>query len=150
MNKYQRYKISLLKHPLFTLKYFTLGSIDFISTNVHYLVSFILYSILLAAFLSFLVALSLNYHIKDEPLSFILSETIVNLQTSIWWISLGILSSIGLSSGISSGVLFMFPHIYFICTTANKCKTLEFDSRTNMWYSLLRPREIFLVILIEI
>ena len=30
---------------------------------------------------------------------------------SIWWLSLGVLSSIGLGSGVHTGMLFLFPHI---------------------------------------
>lgn len=29
----------------------------------------------------------------------------------VWWLGLGILSSIGLGTGMHSGILFMFPHI---------------------------------------
>lgn len=32
------------------------------------------------------------------------------LYTS-WWISLGVLSSIGLGTGMHSGLLFLFPHM---------------------------------------
>jgi hypothetical protein len=28
-----------------------------------------------------------------------------------WWISLGVLSSIGLGTGMHSGLLFLFPHM---------------------------------------
>lgn len=41
----------------------------------------------------------------------LLDETEAWLQYAIWWISLGILSSIGLGTGMHSGILFLFPHI---------------------------------------
>jgi hypothetical protein len=32
-----------------------------------------------------------------------------------WWISLGVLSSIGLGTGMHSGLLFLFPHMLKVC-----------------------------------
>lgn len=44
------------------------------------------------------------------------------------------MSSIGLGSGLQSGVLFMFPHIFRVCLTAQTCKSIDFDSDSNMWF----------------
>ena len=33
------------------------------------------------------------------------------LQYLVWWVGLGVLSSIGLGSGVHSGLLFLFPHV---------------------------------------
>lgn len=33
------------------------------------------------------------------------------IEYFVWWVGLGVLSSIGLGSGLQSGVLFLFPHI---------------------------------------
>ena len=33
------------------------------------------------------------------------------VQYAVWWIGLGVLSSIGLGTGVHSGLLFLFPHI---------------------------------------
>ena len=30
---------------------------------------------------------------------------------AVWWLGLGILSSIGLGTGMHSGLLFLFPHM---------------------------------------
>ncbi len=32
-------------------------------------------------------------------------------QYVVWWVGLGVLSSIGLGTGMHSGLLFLFPHI---------------------------------------
>lgn len=42
------------------------------------------------------------------PWHFMLQEWV--LYTT-WWISLGVLSSIGLGTGMHSGLLFLFPHM---------------------------------------
>lgn len=33
----------------------------------------------------------------------------------VWWVGLGVLSSIGLGTGMHSGLLFLFPHILMVC-----------------------------------
>ena len=52
----------------------------------------------------------------------------------VWWVGLGILSSIGLGSGLQSGVLFMFPHVIRVCLAAQACKTVDFEANSNMWF----------------
>jgi vacuole membrane protein 1 len=39
----------------------------------------------------------------------------------IWWVGLGVLSSIGLGTGMHSGLLFLFPH--FLKVAKRACKT---------------------------
>ncbi|CRG94572.1 conserved Plasmodium membrane protein, unknown function [Plasmodium gallinaceum] len=72
-----------------------------------------------------------------------LNNFIIYIEVFIWWLSLGILSSIGLGCGMHSGVLFLFPHIYFICSTSEYCNSLNFDSRLNMWRSILTSGNYF-------
>lgn len=52
----------------------------------------------------------------------------------MWWVGLGVLSSIGLGTGMHSGFLFLFPHILRICLAAERCGSTDFDSRADMWY----------------
>jgi vacuole membrane protein 1 len=61
----------------------------------------------------------------------------------LWWVGLGVLSSIGLGTGMHSGLLFLFPHIFFVVSSAEKCNNLDFDSRTNMWANVMKPGETF-------
>ena len=51
-----------------------------------------------------------------------------------WWMGLGILSSIGLGTGMHSGILFLFPHCMEVVIIAQRCKSLDFDSFSNMWF----------------
>lgn len=71
------------------------------------------------------------------------NELILNVKVAAWWISLGALSSIGLGSGVHTGILFLFPHIYQVTLTTEICNTTIFDSRTNMWGLRLKPDETF-------
>ena len=41
---------------------------------------------------------------------------------TVWWVGLGILSSIGLGTGMHSGLLFLFPHMLKVTvSSANSC-----------------------------
>lgn len=50
-----------------------------------------------------------------------------------WWLMLGILSSIGLGSGLHSGLLFLFPHFLKVCLAAERCGHTQFDVREDTW-----------------
>ena len=56
------------------------------------------------------------------------------IEYLVWWVGLGILSSIGLGTGLQSGVLFLFPHIMRVSLAARTCKTTDFESITDMWF----------------
>ncbi|KDD77071.1 hypothetical protein H632_c27p4 [Helicosporidium sp. ATCC 50920] len=53
----------------------------------------------------------------------------------LWWTGLGVLSSIGLGTGMHSGLLFLFPHILKVCLAAERCGSLDFDLRADAWSS---------------
>lgn len=61
----------------------------------------------------------------------------------VWWTGLGVLSSIGLGTGVHSGLLFLFPHLYFISASAEHCNNLDFDSTVNMWGNTMKPGQLF-------
>jgi len=48
----------------------------------------------------------------------------------MYWVGLGVASSIGLGSGIQSGLLFVMPHIYETCQQAMNCPSLSFDNKS--------------------
>jgi membrane protein YqaA with SNARE-associated domain len=54
---------------------------------------------------------------------------------STWWIGLGVLSSIGLGTGMHSGLLFLFPHMLKVCLAAETCGHVDFNIRGDVWYS---------------
>jgi len=56
------------------------------------------------------------------------------LEFVVWWVGLGILSSVGLGTGMHSGILFLFPHIMQVCFAAEECRSLSFHSMGNMWF----------------
>ncbi|KAJ0405562.1 hypothetical protein P43SY_009611 [Pythium insidiosum] len=63
-----------------------------------------------------------------------LDEINTNMEFVVWWFGLGVLSSVGLGTGMHSGILFLFPHIFMVVQGAEACKSLNFDSRRDMWF----------------
>jgi membrane protein YqaA with SNARE-associated domain len=57
----------------------------------------------------------------------------IGLAFVSWWVGLGILSSIGLGTGMHSGLLFLWPHVFRVVTAVEKCKSTEFESYSDMW-----------------
>jgi hypothetical protein len=53
---------------------------------------------------------------------------------AVWWLGLGVLSSIGLGTGMHSGLLFLFPHLLRVCLAAERCGHLAFDVRADAWW----------------
>jgi vacuole membrane protein 1 len=56
------------------------------------------------------------------------------IEYTVWWVGLGILSSIGFGSGMHSGLIFLFPHMLKVCLAAEKCNSLDFDVRVDTWW----------------
>eukprot|EP01056_Protomagalhaensia_sp_Gyna25_P005591 Protomagalhaensia_sp_Gyna_25__5590@NODE_76_length_5570_cov_17_836738_g57_i0_p2_GENE_NODE_76_length_5570_cov_17_836738_g57_i0NODE_76_length_5570_cov_17_836738_g57_i0_p2_ORF_typecomplete_len292_score26_09_NODE_76_length_5570_cov_17_836738_g57_i020762951 len=81
---------------------------------------------------------------SDSPLGNLSRQAIDAVKLGVWWVGLGALSSIGLGSGIHTGVLFLFPHIYQIAQTSEICNALDFEAHTNMWGLRLAPGDTFL------
>jgi len=67
-------------------------------------------------------------------------EATYNLKFVLWWLGLGILSSIGLGTGMHSGMLFLFPHILKVVYSAERCHTVDFETRHNMWFNPEMPQ----------
>ena len=72
----------------------------------------------------------------DGPHSTTLRELTLDLEFVVWWFGLGVLSSIGLGTGLHSGVLFLFPHILKVCRSAEACGQAGFDARGNSWFNM--------------
>ena len=66
-----------------------------------------------------------------------MAEITACVEFVVWWVTLGILSSVGLGSGMHTGILFLFPHIFKVTWTAEMvCGHADFDTRQNMFWRL--------------
>mmetsp|Transcript_21140 Transcript_21140/g.63291 ORF Transcript_21140/g.63291 Transcript_21140/m.63291 type:complete len:579 (-) Transcript_21140:225-1961(-) len=57
------------------------------------------------------------------------------LRYALWWLGLGVMSSIGLGTGIQTGVLFLYPHMLKVCLAAETCGHTRFSVTGDVWYS---------------
>eukprot|EP00123_Amoebidium_parasiticum_P015743 comp23128_c0_seq1/m.37288 comp23128_c0_seq1/g.37288 ORF comp23128_c0_seq1/g.37288 comp23128_c0_seq1/m.37288 type:complete len:421 (-) comp23128_c0_seq1:433-1695(-) len=63
-----------------------------------------------------------------------MEEIRTTVEFVVWWVGLGILSSVGLGTGMHSGLLFLFPHIFKVASAAAECKSTRFDTRLDVWF----------------
>eukprot|EP00937_MAST-01D_sp_MAST-1D-sp2_P002021 g2021.t1 len=50
------------------------------------------------------------------------------LRVSVFWIGLGVMSSVGLGTGLHSGLLFVFPHTFAVVKAAEACGHVNFPT----------------------
>lgn len=62
----------------------------------------------------------------DGAHSAMTAAIIAELRNIVWWVGLGVLSSVGLGTGMHSGILYLFPHIVHATQTAHSCGSLDF------------------------
>eukprot|EP01054_Gregarina_sp_Poly1_P000565 Gregarina_sp_Poly_1__564@NODE_1135_length_4981_cov_83_856532_g784_i0_p3_GENE_NODE_1135_length_4981_cov_83_856532_g784_i0NODE_1135_length_4981_cov_83_856532_g784_i0_p3_ORF_typecomplete_len346_score25_84PerC/PF06069_11/13PerC/PF06069_11/29_NODE_1135_length_4981_cov_83_856532_g784_i039094946 len=137
----RREVIKLSRHPRRTLKLFwaaiwsALRNDLALRAHTHrYVISYGLLAFLTTGFFC---------HNSQSWLGVLWSNTLTSVELIVWWVGLGALSSIGLGSGIHTGVLFLFPHIYQVTQTSEVCNSLDFEARNNMWGFRLAPGDTF-------
>lgn len=135
--KEERLKITLWQSPCRTLYLFSLAACKLTHSTAKYLIS---HPVMLR-FLTpmFLLWVTLEY--IPGPYTSYIDTFEFCIEYVVWWVGLGILSSIGLGSGLQTGVLFLFPHIMRVCLTAQTCKSVNFKSFEAIWFR--HPHDLF-------
>lgn len=134
--KKQLENIVLWKAPLLTLRlFFSLAAEFVINTAVAFLQHKITVFLLFPVVCIFLA--TTFYPGTSE--AFLLVKSYADqaryvLEYVVWWVGLGVLSSVGLGTGMHSGLLFLFPHVAKVTLTANTCKSVNFASSHDMWF----------------
>eukprot|EP01134_Creolimax_fragrantissima_P007655 CFRG7655T1 len=72
---------------------------------------------------------------NEGPHTELLDEIKLTLGFVVWWVGLGVLSSVGLGTGMHSGILFLFPHIFKVVTAVQECGTTELTLRQDTWFN---------------
>lgn len=133
----ERSKLTLLQQPVLTVQKFFQGAVYAIITSIKYCLSH-------KMFLFLIIPVFFLWLILDN-IPGVYSQSVNDfefwVQYIVWWVGLGILSSVGLGSGLQSGVLFLFPHIFKVCLAARTCNSLDFDSASDMWFR--QPENLF-------
>ena len=103
----KREKLTLIQRPFETLCVFCLASYS-------YFVIFLKYIFLHPVLVYFLMPVVFIWLISEQfpgPYTGIINKIEFYIQFIIWWVGLGILSSIGFGSGLQTGMLFLFVSI---------------------------------------
>jgi len=125
-----RKRLVLHKRPFATLYHFLIAAGKSLVYCARVSVQHILFKlVVLPSVLAYAVAKSHNYFPAE------ISELEEWASYGVWWFGLGVLSSIGLGTGMHSGLLFLFPHVLKVCLAAEKCGNMNFDSRSDKWWS---------------
>ncbi|TDH68684.1 hypothetical protein CCR75_003756 [Bremia lactucae] len=125
----ERKKLTLFRRPLSVLYHFSIVLVHFfkwlaLRVQRSRATRFVLIPLLVL----WLVASS-----HDGPHRHLVEKFNEGVKFIVWWVGLGVLSSVGLGTGMHSGVLFLFPHIFLVVQGAQECKSLDFDSHHHMW-----------------
>jgi hypothetical protein len=123
-------KLTLWQRPLQTLYVFSCAAAFFIYQCILYILNH-------PIFIKLVIPVAVLWtvlHFRPGPYTPAVAAVEFGVEYATWWVGLGILSSIGLGSGLQTGVLFMFPHIIKVCLTAEACKSVAFENFTAIWF----------------
>eukprot|EP00033_Pygsuia_biforma_P002774 GCRY01003063.1.p1 GENE.GCRY01003063.1~~GCRY01003063.1.p1 ORF type:complete len:416 (-),score=72.81 GCRY01003063.1:36-1283(-) len=129
--KEARDNLKMWNAPFSTIYYFFDSAFDFFSKIFFYVIT---HKFTIAVCFPFLILLGIAYVTPGFHHEYLkMGEQ--GLLYIVWWIGLGVLSSIGLGTGMHSGILFLFPHIIRVCMAVAACGTIEFKSFGDMWWN---------------
>ncbi|XP_051129533.1 vacuole membrane protein KMS1 [Andrographis paniculata] len=116
--------LTLTSQPFKTLKLFTFATVQYLTRSIAYILSHgwlkLLSAIVgIAGVLLVTVDGFHNQHVE---------EVLRYAQYGLWWITLGVASSIGLGSGLHTFVLYLGPHIAFFTIKAVQCGRVDLKS----------------------
>lgn len=123
----KRANLTLLQDPSTTLVLFFKVTVDY----VIYLIKTIFTSPLFWGIGTILGGGYGYLRATENPLA---DEIERNTEFVVWWVGLGVLSSIGLGSGLHSGILFLFPHIFKVVMASKRCPSMNFESLCDIWF----------------
>ncbi|XP_038991271.1 vacuole membrane protein KMS1-like isoform X2 [Hibiscus syriacus] len=117
--------LTLTTQPFKTLKLFILAIIQYVVQSVSYLLEkggWLMLSSTLIAVVGILLVTVEGPHEKH------VEEVSQYVQFGLWWITLGVASSIGLGSGLHTFVLYLGPHIALFTIKAMQCGRIDLKS----------------------
>ncbi|KAH8409282.1 hypothetical protein KR009_012081 [Drosophila setifemur] len=118
----ERSQLVLWRRPLLTTKYCALELTALLRTWSARLLQ---QRLLLAALIVLGIVFSLVYKI-DGPHQLAIEFVRRNTWFFVYWLGLGVLSSVGLGTGLHTFLLYLGPHIASVTLAAYECNTLRF------------------------
>lgn len=81
----------------------------------------------IAIFIVVVAVFSALYHIPGNHQA-VIAMIRANLWFVVYWVGLGVLSSVGLGTGLHTFLLYLGPHIASVTLAAYECNSLNFPS----------------------
>lgn len=134
--KTERENLRLYRHPLSVLYHFGIMLFRFLKKLSIYLVTHRVTTFLI---LPLCVMWVIGCNVPGAH-HVVLDQINVWVKFVVWWLGLGILSSIGLGTGMHSGLLFLFPHIFLVVQGVQSCQSLQFDTLHHVWFQEFRAQ----------
>ncbi|KAK9048690.1 hypothetical protein SSX86_032344 [Deinandra increscens subsp. villosa] len=128
-------KLTLTSQPFKTLKLFTLAILQHINRSSVYIFR---HGFLLVFLIVVVMAVGVVLVTDDGPHTKHVEELVEYLRFGLWWVALGVASSIGLGSGLHTFVLYLGPHIAFFTMKAMQCGRVDIKSAPYDTISLNR------------
>ncbi|KAL6548397.1 meiotic spindle pole body protein Kms1 [Orobanche gracilis] len=117
--------LTLTSQPIKTLKLFILSVRQYLKHSAAYLLS---HGGLLMLLSTVVVIPSILLVTVDGPHEKHVEEVLRYVRFGLWWVALGVASSIGLGSGLHTFVLYLGPHIALFTIKAIQCGRVDIKS----------------------
>lgn len=88
---------------------------------------FLEHKLWIAILVGLIAVLSTLYHVPGNH-QIIVTAIRENLWFVTYWVGLGVLSSVGLGTGLHTFLLYLGPHIASVTLAAYECNSLDFPS----------------------
>lgn len=124
-HKQELENLTLFLQPLKTLKLFIVAVAEYLRRSLVYLLTHGVWLMLLVAVS---VAGAAFFLSADGPHGKHVEELLEYVRFGLWWVALGVASSIGLGSGLHTFVLYLGPHIAFFTIKAVQCGRVDIKS----------------------
>lgn len=118
----ERQNLVLWRRPLITLQYFCLETVIDLKT---WTIKLWQRRSIVLSFLLLFVALTSLYYIEGAHQKYVLLME-KKIFWCAYWVGLGVLSSVGLGTGLHTFVLYLGPHIASVTLAAYECNSVDF------------------------
>lgn len=117
-----RESLSLARQPVRTVKYFTIYVVRQLQLLSNYITS---HRLSFSLSLIFVVLVGITMYMTEGPHKLYIKETLAWARYVVWWVALGVASSIGLGSGLHTFVLYLGPHVAMFTLKATQCGRVD-------------------------
>ncbi|KAK2371799.1 meiotic spindle pole body protein Kms1 [Trifolium repens] len=124
-HKMELENLTLTTQPFKTLKYSTLAVIQYIKKTMLYILAKGGWLMLFSVAVGTLGVVLVTFGCLHEKH---LEEFLEYFRFGLWWVALGVASSIGLGSGLHTFVLYLGPHIALFTIKAMQCGRVDLKS----------------------